>query len=142
MAAKWRKSPGLFIWQMGILRLLAFSFQDYNLNNASFWPKYIHIAINPTNITREKKNGGLCSNRIEKSVTNKLVKKGWSSKALRIFLKIAIQSVMSALSSMWKKGRCIFNVAQHAAKCLLKSTWRFYYIQKIYVKENPSTDWV
>ncbi|WP_411726328.1 hypothetical protein [Methyloglobulus sp.] len=97
----------------------------------------MHIAINPTNIIREKKNGGLCSSRIEKSVTNKLVKKGWSSKAVRIFLKIAIQSVMSALGSMWRKGCSEFMSNKHAAKGLLKATWRFYYIKKIYVKENP-----
>lgn len=35
-----------------------------------------------------------------------------------------------------------FCVTQYTATCLLKSTWRFYYIQRIYVKENPSVDWV
>ncbi len=31
---------------------------------------------------------------------------------------------------------------QHTTKTLLKSTQEFYYIQKMYVKENPSVGWV
>jgi hypothetical protein len=57
----------------------------------------MHIAIKPTNIIKENTKGGLCNSRMEKSTTNKLVKKGWSSKAERIFLQIAIVSVISAL---------------------------------------------
>ena len=64
----------------------------------------MHIAINPTNINKEKMNGGLCRSKIAKSVTNKLVKKGWSSKEQRIFFKIAIQLVMSALGSVMEKA--------------------------------------
>ncbi len=57
----------------------------------------MHIAINPSNIGNENKKGGRCNKSIAKSATNKLVKKGWSTKALRIFFKIAIQSFMSAV---------------------------------------------
>jgi hypothetical protein len=55
----------------------------------------MHIAISPLSIIKEKMKGGLCNRSIEKSATNKLVKKGWSTKALRIFLQITIELVMS-----------------------------------------------
>ena len=58
----------------------------------------MHIAIRPTSITSENKNGGLCNRRIAKSATNKLVKNGWSIKALRIFLNVLVLSVMAARS--------------------------------------------
>jgi len=57
----------------------------------------MHIAINPTNIIKEKTKGGRCKRRIEKSATNKLVKKGWSTKALSIFLMIALMSISRLL---------------------------------------------
>jgi hypothetical protein len=42
---------------------------------------------------KEKGNGGTLNIRIPKSVTNRLVRKGWSIKPLRIFLNITIQTM-------------------------------------------------
>ena len=48
------------------------------------------IATNAPNMIREKGNGRTLNIRMPKSATKRLVRIGWSSKALRIFLNIAI----------------------------------------------------
>jgi hypothetical protein len=96
----------------------------------------MHRAISPPSIIKEKKNGGLCSRRIEKSATNRLAKKGWSTKALRIFLQITIQLFIIEGEFSDDKRLLHLYVHKQTAKCLLESAIRFYYIQKIYVKEN------
>jgi hypothetical protein len=50
----------------------------------------MHMAIKKPNIARENKKGGLWNRRIKKSVTKRLVNKGWSIKPFRIFLYITI----------------------------------------------------
>jgi hypothetical protein len=62
--------------------------EHYSLNKANFCPKYIVIASNALNMSNEKKNGGRWNNKINKSVTKKLVKIGWSIKLVIIFLNI------------------------------------------------------
>jgi len=52
----------------------------------------MHIATSAPSIARENKNGGLWNRRIKKSVTKRLVIRGWSIKPLRIFLHITIPS--------------------------------------------------
>lgn len=50
------------------------------------------MAISAPSITNENRNGGLWNNKIAKSVTNRLANMGWSRKALRIFVNMAISS--------------------------------------------------
>lgn len=59
----------------------------------------MHIAIRAASMIKENTKGGLCNKRIKKSATNTLVKKGWSTKAVIIFLKIVMLSVISKVSS-------------------------------------------
>jgi hypothetical protein len=88
----------------------------------------------------EKMNGGLCNNRIEKSVTNKLVSNGCSRNAERIFLKIGIESVMSVEFGDVKNSAA--SVKSTLANSFSVFSRRFYYIPKSRVKENPSSVWV
>jgi len=97
----YRKNPGLVIRQEGACYWYILQNLAYNLNNASFWPKYMHIAIKPPSITKEKKNGGLWRSKMAKSATNRLVNNGWSTNADRIFLQMAVQFFI-VLGSMWK----------------------------------------
>jgi hypothetical protein len=52
----------------------------------------MHITISPPSMIRENRNGGLWNRRIPKSVTKRLVNRGWSMKPLIIFLNITIPS--------------------------------------------------
>ena len=55
MAAKRRSKLGGDITNDGKIAVVR---QNYSLNKANFWPKYILIASNALNINSEKKKGG------------------------------------------------------------------------------------